>query len=416
MPPKAEPQRRRDRKDSIQEDLIKAINEVTLLTPASVSDAKVLPLLQEAFREGVDKNLTVTFHHGWPLLCIFGFAGMLRCFEECLLVGSDPTIRTKTDNNVLDCAIDGSRNSPAMVSRMVMLLLNHPKVDSLDATTSVKLAATKNLKEVTERILEKWPRLANTLLMYCVMMGSTQFVELALKKGATVNIWAGVRGCSCLHLAAQSGSVEICKVLLDHGANIEITNGSGDTPFFVALRLGHVDCVKLLIDRGCDVNAKNNNSNSGLDARWLAVFQNQPEILKILKARNDWDRGVKISEVVCAINSNSLECFKILLYGEDFHHCLFLIPQLVEKNRYEMLSFLLLECGHMKWLTVEYLQDHIKQTTNEDIIKLLKTKIELMTTKVKVEVKEEYIEDEEDESQTKKAASKPKKAPAKKKK
>ena len=109
------------------------------------------------------------------------------------------------------------------------------------------------------------------------------------------------------------------------------------------------------------------------------------------EGKSRW-RGTRPCELSRVINFNLLECFKILLKHETL--LLSVIPQLVDKNRYEMLSFALLEHGKIDGLSVEFLQDLIKETRNEDIIKLLNTKIELMTSKVKtkVEMKEEPVD------------------------
>ena len=60
MPPKAQNHHepvRRERKDILQEDLVTAMKALDFTRPPSELDAKILPLLQEAFEAGVDKNL-----------------------------------------------------------------------------------------------------------------------------------------------------------------------------------------------------------------------------------------------------------------------------------------------------------------------------------------------------------------------
>ena len=152
--------------------------------------------------------------------------------------------------------------------------------------------------------------------------------------------------------------------------------------------------MKLLIDRGCDVNAMNFDV---LPARSIAVLNNRPEALKFLKERNDWKKITQPFELASAMSSNHLELFKILLKDEKVP--LYLLSQLVSENRYEMLSYVLLECSEIPALSVGHLQELIEETTNEDIIKLLEVKIELMTTKIKDEfkVKEEAVDDQDDD-------------------
>jgi hypothetical protein len=57
-----------------------------------------------------------------------------------------------------------------------------------------------------------------------------------------------------LHQAARNGKLEVCRLLLDHGANInqidkDTVRGS---PLHHAVSMGEIDCVKLLCERGAD--------------------------------------------------------------------------------------------------------------------------------------------------------------------
>jgi len=67
---------------------------------------------------------------------------------------------------------------------------------------------------------------------------------------------AGIRwGMTALHLSARAGDVELSKMLLSHGAEIEADNRGpdvplGGTPLYVAAAYGHAGVVRLLLDRG----------------------------------------------------------------------------------------------------------------------------------------------------------------------
>ena len=58
-----------------------------------------------------------------------------------------------------------------------------------------------------------------------------------------------------------------------------------------------------------------------------------------------------------------------------------IVRPLAVRNRYEMLSFVLLECK-VEGLTVELLEDLLKDCKNDEIKKLLNLKIEMMTTEL----------------------------------
>jgi ankyrin repeat protein len=57
-------------------------------------------------------------------------------------------------------------------------------------------------------------------------------------------------------VAAQLGQLEICRTLLDQNADINLKNGSGVAPLFLAARQGHVDVVSLLLASGADPNTQ----------------------------------------------------------------------------------------------------------------------------------------------------------------
>ncbi|KAH9981713.1 ankyrin repeat-containing domain protein, partial [Russula compacta] len=55
-----------------------------------------------------------------------------------------------------------------------------------------------------------------------------------------------------LHTASQEGEVDIVKMLLDQGADINAQNPDYDTPLGLAAAKGNLEVVRLLIDRGAE--------------------------------------------------------------------------------------------------------------------------------------------------------------------
>lgn len=72
-------------------------------------------------------------------------------------------------------------------------------------------------------------------------------------------------GESLLSLASSAGYFELAQVLLAMHANVEDRGIKGDcTPLMEAASAGHVDIVRLLIAHGADVNAQ---SSSGINKK-----------------------------------------------------------------------------------------------------------------------------------------------------
>ncbi|XP_056389482.1 protein TANC1 isoform X2 [Hyla sarda] len=61
-------------------------------------------------------------------------------------------------------------------------------------------------------------------------------------------------GETALTAAAGRGKLEVCELLLDHGAVLSRLNRRGISPLFCAVRQGHWQVARLLMQHGCDVN------------------------------------------------------------------------------------------------------------------------------------------------------------------
>jgi ankyrin repeat protein len=53
-----------------------------------------------------------------------------------------------------------------------------------------------------------------------------------------------------LHAAAKKGHAEVCKILIELGAEINLKNKAGKTPYFEATMNGNLDAAKVLEKAG----------------------------------------------------------------------------------------------------------------------------------------------------------------------
>lgn len=89
-------------------------------------------------------------------------------------------------------------------------------------------------------------------------------------------------GATALHLAARQGNFEIVEILIQAGANPNITDNEGWTPLMRAALAGNPQIVKLLISNGADVTKRNsigesviiNAANSKCFECLSAIFEN----------------------------------------------------------------------------------------------------------------------------------------------
>jgi len=64
--------------------------------------------------------------------------------------------------------------------------------------------------------------------------------------------------------AAHYGHIDICRLLIDKGAQLEAKGSGGRTPLHWAAEQGHIEIVRLLCDRGADVEARSNTERRPL--------------------------------------------------------------------------------------------------------------------------------------------------------
>jgi cytochrome c len=84
-----------------------------------------------------------------------------------------------------------------------------------------------------------------------VKNGDAAAVTSALDKGAAIN---EIDGVTALYIACEAGNVELAKLLIDRGADVNLPVSWQRTPLFAANKGGYADIVKLLLSNGADPN------------------------------------------------------------------------------------------------------------------------------------------------------------------
>ena len=84
---------------------------------------------------------------------------------------------------------------------------------------------------------------------------SLEIARLLVNSGANVNVTDN-EGSTPLHAAARSGYRDIAELLLESGASLDVRNKIQQTPLHVACGNGRLDVSRFLIDRGSDMNCR----------------------------------------------------------------------------------------------------------------------------------------------------------------
>ncbi len=152
--------------------------------------------------------------------------------EKLLARGLDPN--TPNEKGVTGILIALESESP----KAAMVLAKHPKTN---------LNAQNNAGE--------------TALMLAAISNQLQLAKVLIEQGADVN----KPGWTPLHYAASKGHREMMRLLLDNDAYIDSESANGTTPLMMAAFSTSPLAVKLLLEEGADPTLANNANATALD-------------------------------------------------------------------------------------------------------------------------------------------------------
>ena len=134
---------------------------------------------------------------------------------------------------------------------------------------------------------------------WSVAQGHAEIADLLIKNGADVGarskIWYQLEntagntnpsgnfkmahgGSSAIMFAARIGNIDVARVLLDSGSNVNDKAASGVTVLTQAAHSGHQDLAIFLLERGADPNA----IDSGYTALHAAVLRSEVDLVEAL--------------------------------------------------------------------------------------------------------------------------------------
>lgn len=121
-----------------------------------------------------------------------------------------------------------------------------------------------------------------TPLIIASGIGDKEAVGLLLMAGADVNILDNRMGASALHKVAQSGIIDIAKMLLEHGAFINLQSPqNGHTPLIDAVWHEREKLIKFLLEQGANADIAGTDNFKAID--WANRGNHPEKITAILK-------------------------------------------------------------------------------------------------------------------------------------
>jgi ankyrin repeat protein len=186
-----------------------------------------------------------------------------------------------------------------------------PGVDFDNVRTPLHYAANAGHLEIVRILLESG---ANVNKRF----HRTTSLHIAAEKGhlevvqLLINSNSNINQTKPLYSAAQEGHLEVVQLLIDHNADVNQAGEDGWTPLHKAAREGHLGVVQLLIDHNAYLNQANRASWTPL---YIATSEEHLEIVKVL-IKHDANVYATTNEgktiLDTALHSNDQEIIKLV--------------------------------------------------------------------------------------------------------
>lgn len=97
------------------------------------------------------------------------------------------------------------------------------------------------------------------------------------------------------------------KLLLQHGATVDMSDVKGQSPLQVAVKNGHYECAELLLQAGANPNGNSANCSSPL---CIAAMNGDLEMVKVCIFNSGNNNKNHVSELVCVLVAAALISFR----------------------------------------------------------------------------------------------------------
>ena len=126
---------------------------------------------------------------------------------------------------------------------------------------------------------ETWCSLDNSPLDHASYQGAVDLVRLLLDHGADVNAQGKKNKNTSLHFASMTGKADVVRVLLERGANVNAQNTFNDTPLHKASEHGCVQNCRVLLEHRADADAQNAQKRTPLHLASRGGYSDLVELL-----------------------------------------------------------------------------------------------------------------------------------------
>ncbi|XP_019860059.1 PREDICTED: transient receptor potential cation channel subfamily A member 1 homolog isoform X2 [Amphimedon queenslandica] len=211
-------------------------------------------------------------------------------YEEVhkLLIHSNDTSIFATDNDGRTPLHYACEGDDKRIVQFLILKCAGCLVSDLNEIEEVKIPNDPDVQSKVKGYINCTDTLKDTPLNIACFKGHTEIVKLLLEHGADFNVTNNKgQGRTPLGIACVQGHTEVVKLLLKHKADFnDVTDDNGNTPLSNACKPGHMEIVELLLEHGANSNVTNNKGYTPLS---IACYKGHTEIVKLLLEQKDTD-------------------------------------------------------------------------------------------------------------------------------
>ncbi|USN50942.1 MAG: ankyrin repeat domain-containing protein [Myxococcales bacterium] len=237
-------------------------------------------------------NLNVKDAYGFTPLHLAASAGQIEVIEALIKSGAEVDEQDDQGNTALHLAI--VRKEKDAVIALLEGGANPNIKENSNSFTPLHLAASAGQIEVIEALIKSRAEVdeqddqGNTALHLAIVRKEKDAVIALLEGGANPNIKENSNSFTPLHLAANTGQIEVIEALIKSEAEVDEQDDQGNTALHLAIVRKEKDAVIALLEGGANPNIKE-NSNSFTPLH-LAANTGQIEVIEaLIKSRAEVD-------------------------------------------------------------------------------------------------------------------------------
>jgi ankyrin repeat protein len=140
------------------------------------------------------------------------------------------------------------------------LLDTGPELDVFEAAAVGDVPRLRALLDEDPSRATAWSRDGFTALHFSAFFGHPEGAALLIERGAELEARSSneqfALDASPLHSGAAAGQVEVCRTLIDAGADVNAVQHGGYTPLIDAAATANAPLAELLLERGADASAR----------------------------------------------------------------------------------------------------------------------------------------------------------------